>query len=84
MFAVAKVLQDQTKTPYQIGRSVVIKVRKHSTQSTHPWRETHLLNLLLSLGYGRARARARAKESTYVITRGVDALSRSSLDALTL
>ena len=78
MFAVAKVLQDQTKTPYQIGRSVVIKVRKHSK------RETHLLNLLLSLGYGRARARARAKESTYVITRGVDALSPSSLDALTL
>ena len=47
MFAVAKVLQDQTKTPYQIGRSVVIKVRLQSTQSTHPWRETHLL---LSLG----------------------------------
>ena len=23
---IAKVLQDQTKTPYQIGRSVVIKV----------------------------------------------------------
>ena len=26
LFAVLKVLQDQTKTPYQIGRSVVIKV----------------------------------------------------------